>query len=249
MKKIFGILVFMVFLSCEENRSVAEVGEAENLTPAQIDSVLAKFKFQYDSPIILDSTNQALIPISTEFLKTRKRYSKDGYYSDEYPRYWNVLFYNLETGENRLLTESKYRISVIYANANPRSDYHKRSKILQEKVFYEISDIDFNKDNKLDGDDPEFLFVSEINGDGLKRISPINEDLQYFEIIPKSEKLLIRTLRDVNQDSLFNKKDEYIWYMAELKNNDWTIKEMIDSMQRRKIENLYFEQWVKKRTK
>ena len=33
------------------------------------------------------------------------------YYSDDYPRYWNVLFYNRQTSETRLLTEKKIRIA------------------------------------------------------------------------------------------------------------------------------------------
>jgi hypothetical protein len=170
--------------------------------------------------------------------------SKDGYYSDDYPRYWNVLFYNRETGENQLLTEEKIRISQIHAI---RDEYEEGSKIMKNKVLYEIGDIDYNKDKKLNNNDPEYLFSSEIDGKNLKRISPLNEDLQYFEVIPKSEQILIRTLRDINRDSIFNREDESIWYKAELVNQDWKIDEIIDSIGRKRIENLYFEQWLKKK--
>ncbi|MBK8346444.1 MAG: hypothetical protein IPL08_02075 [Saprospiraceae bacterium] len=91
------------------------------------------------------------------------------------------------------------------------------------------------------------MFSSEINGINLKRISPINEDLQYFEVIPKSEQLLIRTLRDTNQDSIFNTEDESIWYKAKLENQEWALTEIIDSIGRKRIEKLYFEQWLKKK--
>jgi len=115
------------------------------------------------------------------------------------------------------------------------------------KILYNISDIDFNKDKKLDRNDPNFLFASEINGEGLKRISPANEDLQHFEVIPNSGQILIKTLRDINQDFMFDREDEAIWYKAELANNDWSIEEIIDSTQRKRIENLYFEQWLKRK--
>ena len=117
---------------------------------------------------------------------------------------------------------------------------------MNNKVLYEICDIDYNKDKKLNEKDPELLYVSEINGKNLKRISPQDEDLQYFEIIPKSEQILIRTLRDINQDSIFNNEDESIWYKAEFSSNEWKIGEIIDSLQRKRIENLYFKQWLKK---
>lgn len=176
-------------------------------------------------------------------LERRTKLSKDGYYSDDYPRYWNILFYNRETGENKLLTNNKLRISYIHAK---RESLDEDEKIMSKKILYEISDIDFNNDQTLDDKDPEYLFSSEINGMNLKRISPINEHLQYFEVIPKSEQLLLRTLRDTNQDSIFNSKDELIWYNAKLENQEWALTEIIDSIGRKRIEKLYFEQWLKK---
>lgn len=232
-------------LSCEEQNSGIELIETENLTSGQIDSILTAFNFQYETPIVLDSTNQVLIPISTKLLDRRTTYSKDGYYADDFPVYWNVLFYNRKTGENQLLTEDKIRISRIHA---VRDEYDEGSKLMNKKVLYEIGDIDFNKDKKLDNKDPEYLFSSEINGTNLKRVSPVNEDLQYFKVIPNSEQILIRTLRDINQDSIFNQEDESIWYKAELINHEWKVNEIIDSMGRKRIEKLYFEQWLKKKS-
>jgi hypothetical protein len=244
MKQIIGMFLIIGMISCQESKPRIESIEKDDLTSEQIDSILTAFKFQYESPIILDSTNQVLIPISTELLERRTKFSKDGYYSDDYPRYWNVLFYNRETGETRLLTKDKIRISRIYAI---QDEYEESSKIMNKKVLYEIGDIDFNKDKKLNEKDPEYLFSSEINGTNLKRISPQNEDLQYFEVIQKSEQILIRTLRDINQDSIFNRKDESVWYKAELINQEWKVNEIIDSTGQKEIENLYFEQWLKKK--
>ena len=244
MKQLIGILLIIGFMSCEESKPRLESIEDEDLTTEQIDSILAEFKFDYESPIIIDSSNQIMIPISTELLERRTKYSKDGYHSDDYPRYWNVLFYNRKTGETRLLTEDKIRISRIHINQD--DEYEEGSKIMRKKVLYEIGDIDFNNDGKLNDKDPEYLFASENNGTNLKRISPEDEELQYFEVVPKSNQILIRTLRDINQDSIFNRQDESIWYKAELTNQEWELNEIIDSTGREKIENLYFDQWLKK---
>ena len=239
MKQLIGTLLIIGILSCQESKPRIESIETENLSSEQIDSILTEFKFQYESLIVLDSTNQVLIPISTELLERRTKFSKDGYYSDDYPRYWNVLFYNRKTGENQLLTEDKLRISRIH---DVIDEYDERSKFMNKKILYEIGDIDFNKDKKLNDKDPEYLFSLEINGMNLKRISPINEDLQFFEVISKSEQILFKTLRDINQDSIFDREDESIWYKAELINYEWKINEIIDSTGRKRIENLYFEQ-------
>ncbi len=244
MKQLIGILLIIGILSCQESKTRIESIDSKDLTSEQVDSILTEFKFQYETPIVLESTNQVLIPISTELLERRTKLSKDGYYSDDYPRYWNVLFYNRETGENRLLTENKIRISNIYVN---RKNLEADDKIMSKKVLYEIGDIDFNKDKTLNDTDPEYLFSSEINGMNLKRISPLQEDLQYFEVIPNSEQILIRTLRDINRDSIFNTEDESIWYSASLENQEWALTEIIDSIGRKRIEKLYFEQWLKKK--
>jgi len=245
MKQLIQILLIIGIVSCQEPKPIIGSIETENLTPAQIDSILTEFKFQYESPIILDSTNQIMIPISTKLLAPRTTFSKDGYYSEDYPRYWNVLFYNRKTGVTRLLTENKIRISSI--NANRNTDYEEGNKIMREKILYRIGEVDFNKDGKLNDKDPDYLFSSEITGTNLQRISPLNEDLLYFEVIPKSKQILLRTLRDVNQDLVFDRKDESIWYKAEWVDKEWMINEIIDSTGRKRIENLYFEQWLKKK--
>lgn len=244
MKNILVILLVITIISCQEKNTRIESIEFENLTAVQIDSILTDFNFQYESPIILDCTDMVLIPISTKIFESRKIYSKDGYYSDDYPRYWNVLFYNRQTSETRLLTEKKIRISQIHAKF---VEYESVKRTLEGKVLYQIGDTDYNNDKKLNSIDPEFLFVSDIDGRRLKRLSPQNEDLQYYEVIPNSEQILIRTLRDVNRDSIFNNYDELILYKLEFSKNEWTIEEVIDSIQKKRIETMYFEQWLKKK--
>lgn len=244
MKQLIGIFLIIGLISCKENKPRIESIETEDLTTKQIDSILLEFKFQDESPIVLDSTNYVLIPISTELLERRKKYSKEGYYSEDYPRYWNVLFYNRETGENQLLTEKKINISQIHTVG---IEYDDRNKILNRKVLYEIRGEDYNKDNRLNSQDPKYLFCSEIDGNNLTRISPENEDLQFFKVIRKSSQILIRTKRDTNKDLIFNREDESIWYNAELANQSWELNEIIDSIGRKRIKNLYLEQWLKKK--
>lgn len=244
MKHLVGVVIVIVLMSCKEGKSRFEPVENEDFTTEQIDSILSEFKFVYESPIIIDSSSEVVIPISTEIIEKRKEFSRDGYYSDEHPRYWNVLFYNLKTGETRLLAEEKIRISRIHVDKN--YEYGEGNKMMKGKILYEIGDVDFNNDGKLDGKDPEHLFSSEINGTDLRRVSPQNEELQYFEVVPKSNQILIKTLRDINLDSIFDRKDESIWYKAELTNSEWKVNEIVDSVWRKKIEKLYFDQWLKK---
>jgi len=246
MNKIICVILILGIVSCKERIPKIENIDTENLTQIQIDSILTEFKFQYENPIVLDSTNQILIPISTVLLERKTSYSKDGYYSDDFPRYWNVLFYNRSTGKTNLLTNEKFRISEIYSK-NSDEEYLEKESILKGNILYEISDIDYNKDGKLDNHDPEFLFISELDGNGLQRISPKNEDLVHYEIIQKSREIIFETRRDINNDSIFNSEDEFVWYKSKIENDQWKNVEIVDSLNRKKIEKLYFDQWLKKK--
>jgi len=246
MNKLICLIIIIGLFSCQDRKPKIENIDTENLTQVQIDSILNEFKFQYENPIILDSTNQILIPISTKLLKRKTSYSKDGYYTDDFPRYWNVLFYNRSTGKTNLLTNEKFRISEINTK-NKDDDYEESENVLNGKILYTISDKDYNHDGKLNRKDPEFLFVSELDGNGLLRISPENEDLVHYEVIRKSNEIIIETRRDINNDLIFDHQDELIWYKSKMENNIWKNTEIIDSLNRQKIEKLYFEQWLKKK--
>ena len=210
------------------------------MTDKQIDSILTDFNFDYNNPIFIDSTSQILLPITTQFQKVEKMSRYSSYDGDSYPRYWNVLFYNSETGETNLLTESKMRISDFKTNLKDVG------KTLSKSILYNVKVLDYNNDKKLDYSDPEYLFISEINGKNLRQISPKNENLETFSIIPFSDQLIIKTKRDSNGDLKFNADDELVWYKVDLNNNSLPI-EIIDSIDRKKIKHLYFEQWLIKK--
>ncbi|MEM6396818.1 MAG: hypothetical protein AAF741_10775 [Bacteroidota bacterium] len=232
-----------VFFTCKESHPITSPVEEEEMTQGQIDSLLDKFKFFYEQPIVIDSSSHIIIPISTRLIERKSIYSKDGYASDSYPRYWNALFYNRETSASRLLSKRKIRISRIHAKGN--NGFREENKTFGEMVLYEMGDIDYNKDGKLDNKDPEFLFSSKQDGMGLKRITPKDESLKYFQIIKNTNQILIKTLRDINSDLIFDQADEPIWYKAELRGETWDLHEVIDSTRRNEIKNLYFEQWLK----
>lgn len=249
MKQLISIFIIIGIFSCSEKNEFIQKLPKKELTTIQVDSVLTNFKFIYENPIVLEKDSIVLMKMSTRVLRKKSgnfdsfssgRYSKSSKYNRNN---WNILFHNQKTETNHLLTKKKVKIFDVYVKSNQNIKYN---KVLKNKILYKIGDIDFNQDNKLNHKDPQFLFASERNGKNLTRISPTDEDLQYFEVIPSSQQILMKTLRDSNQDSLFTFKDEYIWYKAELQNSEWKLQEMIDSTQRNNIEHLYFEQWLTK---
>ena len=207
MKKI--ALLFLVVFGIACHNSNSKITLKKNPTSKEIDSILTQNNFEYDRPIVLDSQQQVLIPISGYLIYTRVMPSSNPYYLNEAARYWNILFHNPITGANRFLTKNRIKILNLYAKTTD-IDIKKTPKILNNKILYDIVDTDFNNDQRLDENDPDYLFVSDINGENLQRISPQNEDLVHFEVLPKNQQILIQTIRDVNKDLHFNSEDETI---------------------------------------
>ncbi|CAM1342703.1 hypothetical protein [Tenacibaculum amylolyticum] len=242
MKKIISLIfITILFSSCSKSNPRINVVEEKNLTQTQIDSIMDEYNFIYDDLAFIDSTNQVLFPITTQKSYDRSsygRYSK--YETEDYPRYWNILFYNSSTGKTNLLTKSKVRISDF------RFKIEESGPILSNKIIYKIGDTDYNQDKRFNYKDPLHLFISNIDGSELTRVSPLNEELEYYKIIPNTDKIIFRTIRDVNGDLRFNKEDELIWYQIDLSIPN-SLKEIINTSDRKLIEKLYFEQWLVKK--
>ena len=203
-----------------------------------------EYNFTYEAPIFLKNSKQVLIPISTDLLEKRKFSRSDSYYySEEEPRYWNVLFYNSETGGTSLLTDKKWSISNFDTNLE------ETGPILARSIIYQITTRYYNRDGKLNELDAEHLFISGPDGTNLLQLSPSKEDFHSYQVIPETDQLIIKTIRNADDKPEFNSNDEFIWYKAELKNGTWQTVEIIDSMQRKTIANLYFEKWLKKKRK
>ncbi|MEM6263394.1 MAG: hypothetical protein AAGI38_12855 [Bacteroidota bacterium] len=247
MKQLIGIALVLSLFACNKSEpninSIEEKGQAVD----KIEPIQTKFSFEYGSPIVIESSDQVMIPLSANSPAKRRKLSGSSYSSYDFPRYWNVVFYDGKTGSTRLLTEKKVRISNIHVNK--AEEYilldDDTNQEMSQVILYEIEDIDFNGDGTLTSKDPTYLFSSSTGGTNLQRISPHNEHVQYFEVVPNSDQLLLRTIRDSNRDSIFTEKDISIWYKAELANQQWKLDEIIDVSNRQKIEDLFLNQWFK----
>ncbi|MCZ4317941.1 hypothetical protein O4H26_02965 [Aequorivita viscosa] len=242
MKLISTIAILFVLFSCNQRHERIQVVENNNLNQKQIDSVLENYNFEYESFIFIDSTQQAFLPITTQRPRGGSRLSTKSYEAESYPQYWNIIFYNIETGQTNLLTKLKMRISNYHANLR------NAGPIISKSIIYEICDTDYDNDNQLTYKDPEQLFISGIDGSNFKRLSPIGEQIMDFQIVPNSDKIIFSTQRDTNEDSEFDKKDELIWYLINLSKESKPV-EIINKIKRKEIENLYFNQWLVKTKK
>ena len=242
MRLLTTLALLSLLFSCGQRQERIQVIENNNLNQKQIDSVLDEYSFEYEKLIFIDSTQRAILPITTQKPRGGGRLSSSSYEAESYPQYWNIIFYDIETGQTNLLTKSKMRISNY--NANLRNV----GPIISKSIIYEICDTDYDNDNQLTFKDPEQLFISGTDGSNLTRLSPLGEEIMDFQIVPDSDKIIFSTQRDTNKDLEFDEKDELIWYLINL-SKELKPVEILDKTKRKEIENLYFKQWLLKNKK
>ena len=162
-------LTFLIFglFACSErtpdrsdNLSALPDIEAENQKYNTIN-------LQFNNPAVLDSSDWVLYPLIHEELKEiEKGYSSR---SGRQYAYCNIAFYNTETRETRLLSDSlKMLINSISHGNNAIVVSGQATNKNEQQIYYSITKTDYNQDGQLNSDDPKCLFVSDLSGQKLQ---------------------------------------------------------------------------------
>ena len=143
----------------------------------------------------IDSTSIVMYPLTLEDVSGKDDKRLKSYSSDHNNgAYWNIAFYDTRTDSAQLLISNR----VILINA-----YQK----LKDRIVYTITAEDYNGDGKLDHNDPQYLFISDLKGKNFKQITPKNIHVRNFQAIGHSATMLIQTLADSNKDKKFGDGD------------------------------------------
>jgi hypothetical protein len=237
------IIVFATCLAaCGTNTGNGpEVAVKGPVTQEQIDSIVSKYAFIYEAPILPDSGSHALLPMS---IQEEGRGSKVGLSSSyEYegsytPRFWNILFMDRRTHETHLLTDQKLRIDAIHIHSR------EQGMVLSKNVLYTIIDTDVDRDGKLDYNDPSHLSISALDGSALRPISPVEEDLIGWDVVKGEEQIVVRTRLDNDGNGKHENHEDIRVYVYDVVNGK--LKPVISNELQKKVNTLFFEQWLKK---
>jgi len=232
MKKTFLLLLIILTISCSEKENEKKIvyeninGQFEN--PKITDTLKnnPKSKLITGLPFKLDSASTIIFPIAEIKLRTEKRkITKIGSYSgssftffaigsynnrEYYGHLDNLIFENIENGKKHLLTNDRIKIKTF-------GQLYKNQSTPIKKIIYEIITNDSNKDNELNENDLKNLYVSGINGENLKMISKINEDLIDWTFL-NDNFLYFRTIEDSNKNGEMEENDTLHIYKTNLKN-------------------------------
>lgn len=166
-------------------------------------------------PIYFDSTDYLLFPIGTLELSNRggrllygsgtgdisfsSGYLNGISYSGSLD---NIMIQHIEASDFRPLTDNILKIRGFHF-----------LKALKKKtnmnlIVLEVTDKDTNRDGRLNDKDIESLFISEISGQGFKKLTPAFHELLNWKVLEVNNKLYFRTLEDSDRNGMFNNKDK-----------------------------------------
>ncbi len=211
------------------------------VTQEQIDSIVSKYAFIYESPILPDSGTHALMPMSIQEDGRGSKVSLSSSYAYEgthAPRFWNILFLDRRTRRTHLLTEQKLRIDAVHVHTR------EQGKELSRNILYTIIDTDVNNDGKLDYGDPSHLSISSLDGSGLRAITPVDEDLLGWDVVKGEDLIVIRTRVDNDADGKHENHEDIRVHVFDVASGN--LEEVITDDLQKKVNTLFFEQWLKK---
>lgn len=160
-------------------------------------------KFSYGS----SSTNRVSYAISNY-----NRFEITGYLN-------NIHFQHIDSTTSRPLTTKPMVIqSATYL-------FELAEKTKKKILIYSLSDLDTNKDGKLDGNDINSLYISDISGFNFMKLSPDYQELIDWNLIDSKNRLYFRTKEDSNKNGDFDKDDTVYYYFIDLLDNEWKLNE------------------------
>ena len=96
-------------------------------------------------------------------------------------------------------------------------------KTKQQVLVYTLSDMDTNKDGKLNGEDIKSLYISTISGSKFTKLSADYQELVDWKMIESQHLLYFRTIEDTNKNGAFDSKDQMQYQYVNLKDGRWAV--------------------------
>jgi hypothetical protein len=233
MKNIFLLLVSIItMVSCKkevaEKPKVTYDKNEKNKVAPKIDTTQIAIA---DLPIQMQGTNYLIFPVgdlniygggsksnyeSSSVNDVRFRISN--YSENEITGYLrNFKFQEIGSDSIKSLTDK----TVLIQTATYLKTVSDKSK--QQIMVYTLSDMDTNKDGKLDSNDIKSLYISEISGKRFTKITTDFQELIDWNLIESKNRLYFRTIEDTNKNGEFDKNDIVHYHFLDLTSKDWKV--------------------------
>lgn len=245
MKYFFYLALTTCLLSCTSDVEQKAEKKAEKKQQNK-----NRLSLKFGNPTELDSSTYVIYPL----ILNDEEGESDSYGSSSGSRsttYWNMAFYNTANGTYHLLDENRKMVIYQYdqkesGNGSSSNDEEGNTySEINKFIYYSITTLDFNKDERLDFLDPTYLFISDKNGEHFKQVSPHNGNVNEWKTITRTNKILMMVAFDSNNDKKFNNKDKVIPMVYDLNTNTIS-KEIFKDDFKSKAESLFNQKWATK---
>ncbi|MBD3582783.1 hypothetical protein [Flavobacterium selenitireducens] len=98
-------------------------------------------------------------------------------------------------------------------------------KTKHQLMVYSLADMDTNQDSKLDANDIRTLYLSEVGGGRMVKVSPDYQELIDWNFVDSKNRLYFRTIEDTNKSGEFDKDDVIHYNFIDLLSADWKVVE------------------------
>lgn len=232
-----SILSILLLVSCKQPQPANAPAETGTDSAAVVNNPKNNLTIQASSFTEVDSSGILMFPLSMG--ETRWEKGSVSYKDMPAGRYWNIIFHNAKTGAHHLLSEQKMLISSFeskYSSDGGGVAYSAKY------IFYQVITDDYNNDKKLDGDDPQYLFVSDKEGNNFRLVSPPGYDMRNWQFIKSAGKVLITATKDSDNNKKFGENDELVVFSADI-DSAAPAKEIFPQEFKNKLKLLYDKDW------
>jgi hypothetical protein len=244
MYKLFTLAsIILIATACNNplDRNSPSTTSTENIiqdSTAVINDPTNNLNIQATNFSEIDTSGILLFPLS---MGETSRESSGSYYKGmPNGSYWNITFYNVRTGEQHLLGDKK----MLIHSYNEKYENDLKIPLSKKFIFYNITTEDFNGDKKYTNEDATYLFLTDKAGNNLKQISPSNYDLQNWQYIASSNKIIMTLKKDSDKNKSFDDKDEITNFIYDITKGE-EAKEIFTTDFKNKLKLLYDKDWKK----
>jgi hypothetical protein len=172
----------------------------------------SKFPLYLGEHLMADTASTLIIPVmyNPKLFSSNKLGILNNYYA-------NIIFYNFITDRSKKLFDKDTYIENLSTY-----DYYERKQVNKNIaslcILYKVHNVDYDKNGRIDFNDPAILYVSDKDGNNLKALTTPSENVVSINIFDKQNFALIKIQRDVDSDHDFEIEDkDYYLVKVDLK--------------------------------
>lgn len=231
--KLFPYTIFvlvLILLSCVPDSRTERVYQNDSTSnELEIDTTLV---FTSELPIHFMHTDYLLFPIGPlqSYGRDSKLYLGSGSSGGKGSfviGYLSGFTYSGQLHNIKIQHKDSTQFRSITTQAIRFNNFHFLESIREKSglqlLVLEATDTDSNHDGKLDTEDIQSLYISNLSGSNFTKLSPDNHELLDWRVVPVNSRLYFRTIEDVNKNGEFDNNDVIHYHYTNLEINFETI--------------------------